>query len=86
MIYAFALCKSMPPPAPRLLLIVVAFRSPCWFDWDAQIATMLGVANMRVYEVATFYSMFNRNPVCARRLPSCGCNVIRRLRDPSMSH
>ncbi len=28
-----------------------------------QIAQIIGVAPIRVYEVATFYSMFNRQPV-----------------------
>jgi NADH dehydrogenase (ubiquinone) flavoprotein 2 len=43
----------------------------------------VGVANMRVYEVATFYSMFNRNPVGKYHVMVCGTTpcMLRGSRD-----
>lgn len=43
----------------------------------------MGVANMRVYEVATFYSMFNRNPVGKYHVMVCGTTpcMLRGSRD-----
>eukprot|EP00241_Pyramimonas_parkeae_P012692 CAMPEP_0114232506 /NCGR_PEP_ID=MMETSP0058-20121206/4644_1 /TAXON_ID=36894 /ORGANISM="Pyramimonas parkeae, CCMP726" /LENGTH=278 /DNA_ID=CAMNT_0001343987 /DNA_START=964 /DNA_END=1800 /DNA_ORIENTATION=- len=37
-----------------------------------KVAEICGVAKMRVYEVATFYSMFNRNPVGKYHVMVCG--------------
>jgi hypothetical protein len=47
------------------------------------VAEIVGVANMRVYEVATFYSMFNRNPVGKYHVMVCGTTpcMLRGSRD-----
>ena len=37
-----------------------------------KVAAMVGVAPMRVYEVATFYTMFNREPVGKYFIQLCG--------------
>uniref|UniRef100_A0A6T7YBN2 NADH dehydrogenase [ubiquinone] flavoprotein 2, mitochondrial n=1 Tax=Pyramimonas obovata TaxID=1411642 RepID=A0A6T7YBN2_9CHLO len=56
------------------LLDLAQQQNDGWLPVSAmnRIATMLGVANMRVYEVATFYSMFNRNPVGKYHVMICG--------------
>lgn len=43
----------------------LAQRQHGWLPISAMntVAKLLGMAKMRVYEVATFYTMFNRNPV-----------------------
>ncbi|CAI0402865.1 unnamed protein product [Linum tenue] len=47
------------------------------------VAKVIGVAPIRVYEVATFYSMFNRTPVGKYHLLVCGTTpcMIRGSRD-----
>ncbi|CAI0402866.1 unnamed protein product [Linum tenue] len=48
-----------------------------------KVAKVIGVAPIRVYEVATFYSMFNRTPVGKYHLLVCGTTpcMIRGSRD-----
>lgn len=48
-----------------------------------KVAEICGVAKMRVYEVATFYSMFNRNPVGKYHVMVCGTTpcMVRGSRD-----
>jgi NADH dehydrogenase (ubiquinone) flavoprotein 2 len=47
-----------------------------------EVARMLEMPPMRVYEVATFYTMYNRNPVGKYHLQVCTtvcCYVIHRM-------
>jgi len=56
------------------MLDVAQQQNDGWLPVSAmnRVAQLLGVANMRVYEVATFYSMFNRNPVGKYHVMICG--------------
>lgn len=51
----------------------LAQRQHGWLPISAmnEVASVLGVARMRVYEVATFYTMFNRQPVGKYFLQVC---------------
>uniref|UniRef100_A0A915EMF4 Major facilitator superfamily (MFS) profile domain-containing protein n=1 Tax=Ditylenchus dipsaci TaxID=166011 RepID=A0A915EMF4_9BILA len=55
-------------------LLDLAQRQNGWLPIAAmhECAKILGMPRMRVYEVATFYSMFNRNPVGKYVLQVCG--------------
>lgn len=54
-------------------LLDLAQRQEGWVSRAAmdQIAAMLGMAPMRVYEVATFYSMYNLKPVGRNHIQVC---------------
>mmetsp|Transcript_32365 Transcript_32365/g.44886 ORF Transcript_32365/g.44886 Transcript_32365/m.44886 type:complete len:273 (+) Transcript_32365:86-904(+) len=56
------------------LLDLAQQQNQGWIPVSAmnKIAEIVGVANMRVYEVVTFYSMFNRNPVGKYHVMVCG--------------
>lgn len=51
----------------------LAQRQHGWLPISAmnKVADMLGMAQMRVYEVATFYTMFNREPVGKYHIQIC---------------
>lgn len=51
--------------AALIPVLDLAQRQHRWLPISAMnsVAKLLGVSRMRVYEVATFYTMFNRNPV-----------------------
>jgi len=55
-------------------LLDLAQRQHGWLPIAAMhaVAKMLEMPNMRVYEVATFYTMFNRNPVGKYHVQLCG--------------
>ena len=55
-------------------LLDLAQRQHGWLPISAMhaVAKMLDMPNMRVYEVATFYTMFNRNPVGKYHVQLCG--------------
>ncbi|KAF0301550.1 putative NADH dehydrogenase [ubiquinone] flavoprotein 2, mitochondrial [Amphibalanus amphitrite] len=55
-------------------LLDLAQRQHGWLPISAMhaVAKMLDMPNMRVYEVATFYTMFNRNPVGKFHVQLCG--------------
>jgi hypothetical protein len=72
-------CSFLVIRFTRSLFFVI---SNWWVDDDhwvsiiyLQIAQIIGVAPIRVYEVATFYSMFNRQPVNALNPPNLKCKV-----------
>ncbi|VDK78874.1 unnamed protein product [Litomosoides sigmodontis] len=52
----------------------LAQRQHGWLPISAmhEVARILGIARMRVYEVATFYSMFNRKPMGKNFVQVCG--------------
>ncbi len=51
----------------------LAQRQHGWLPISAmnKVSTLLGMSKMRVYEVATFYTMFNRNPVGKYNIQIC---------------
>lgn len=51
----------------------LAQRQHGWLPISAMnyVAKLLGISKMRVYEVATFYTMFNRNPVGKYHIQIC---------------
>lgn len=51
----------------------LAQRQHGWLPISAMnsVAKMLGMSKMRVYEVATFYTMFNRNPIGKYHIQVC---------------
>lgn len=56
-------------------LLDLAQRQHGWLPISAmhKVADIIGVSNMRVYEVATFYTMFNRRPMGKYHLQICTC-------------
>mmetsp|Transcript_15001 Transcript_15001/g.21183 ORF Transcript_15001/g.21183 Transcript_15001/m.21183 type:complete len:267 (+) Transcript_15001:28-828(+) len=56
------------------LLYIAQEQGDNWLPLNAmnKIAEVLDVAPMRVYEVATFYTMFNRKPVGKYHIQLCG--------------
>lgn len=54
-------------------LLDLAQRQQGWLPISAmhKVAEMLGLANMRVYEVATFYTMFLRKPTGTYHIQVC---------------
>ncbi|OXU30826.1 hypothetical protein TSAR_009865 [Trichomalopsis sarcophagae] len=56
-------------------LLDLAQRQHGWLPISAmhKVAEILGVSNMRVYEVATFYTMFNRRPMGKYHVQVCTC-------------
>lgn len=59
-IYTFS---SRSVKTTSVINIQVCGSSECSYSTGVQVAEVLGVAPMRVYEVATFYTMFQRKPV-----------------------
>lgn len=51
----------------------LAQRQHGWLPISAmnRVSKLLGMSKMRVYEVATFYTMFNRNPVGKYHIQTC---------------
>ncbi|KAL7291723.1 hypothetical protein TKK_0014511 [Trichogramma kaykai] len=56
-------------------LLDLAQRQHGWLPIAAmhEVASILNVPNMRVYEVATFYTMFNRRPMGKYHIQVCTC-------------
>jgi NADH dehydrogenase (ubiquinone) flavoprotein 2 len=56
-------------------LLDLAQRQHGWLPISAmhRVAEMLDMPKMRVYEVATFYTMFNRNPMGKYHVQICTC-------------
>ncbi|XP_058810306.1 NADH dehydrogenase [ubiquinone] flavoprotein 2, mitochondrial [Phymastichus coffea] len=56
-------------------LLDIAQRQHGWLPISAmhKVAEILNVSNMRVYEVATFYTMFNRRPMGQYHVQICTC-------------
>lgn len=56
-------------------LLDLAQRQHGWLPLSAmhKVAEILKLPNMRVYEVATFYTMFNREPVGKYHVQVCTC-------------
>lgn len=56
-------------------LLDLAQRQHGWLPLSAmhRVAEILNVPRMRVYEVATFYTMFNRNPMGKYHIQICTC-------------
>lgn len=56
-------------------LLDIAQRQLGWLSISAmhKVAEILKVPQMRVYEVATFYTMFNRRPMGKYHLQVCTC-------------
>ena len=56
-------------------LLDLAQRQHGWLPLSAmhKVAEILNVSNMRVYEVATFYTMFNRRPMGKYHVQVCTC-------------
>ncbi|KAF7993405.1 hypothetical protein HCN44_007908 [Aphidius gifuensis] len=56
-------------------LLDLAQRQHGWLPISAmhKVAEIIGVSNMRVYEVATFYTMFNRRPMGKYHVQICTC-------------
>ncbi|XP_011505504.1 PREDICTED: NADH dehydrogenase [ubiquinone] flavoprotein 2, mitochondrial [Ceratosolen solmsi marchali] len=56
-------------------LLDLAQRQYGWLPISAmhKVAEILNVSNMRVYEVATFYTMFNRKPMGKYHVQICTC-------------
>lgn len=56
-------------------LLDLAQRQEGWLPLSAmhKVAEILNVSHMRVYEVATFYTMFNRNPMGKYHIQICTC-------------
>ena len=56
-------------------LLDLAQRQHGWLSISAmhEVAKILGVPKMRVYEVATFYTMFNRRPIGKYHIQVCTC-------------
>ncbi|VDM96398.1 unnamed protein product [Thelazia callipaeda] len=72
-----ALIARYPPEYKCGALIPIldlAQRQHGWLPISAmhEVARIIGVARMRVYEVATFYTMFNRKPVGKNFVQVCG--------------
>lgn len=73
-----ALMKIYPEGHKRgamIPLLDLAQRQHGWLPISAmhKVAEMLEVSNMRVYEVATFYTMFNRRPMGKYHVQVCTC-------------
>lgn len=73
-----ALLKIYPEGHKRgamIPLLDIAQRQHGWLPISAmhKVAEILGVSNMRVYEVATFYTMFNRRPMGKYHVQICTC-------------
>ncbi|KNC77794.1 hypothetical protein SARC_09757 [Sphaeroforma arctica JP610] len=88
-----ARCKSIMQNYPRghqsaamIPLLDLAQRQHGWLPLNAMkaVAKLLNVGDMRVFEVATFYTMFNRDPIGKKFVQVCttspcqlrGCNDI----------
>lgn len=56
-------------------LLDLAQRQHGWLPISAmhKVAEILNLPNMRVYEVATFYTMFNRRPMGKYHVQVCTC-------------
>jgi NADH dehydrogenase (ubiquinone) flavoprotein 2 len=56
-------------------LLDLAQRQHGWLPISAmhKVADILNISNMRVYEVATFYTMFNRKPMGKYHVQVCTC-------------
>ncbi|XP_014216644.1 NADH dehydrogenase [ubiquinone] flavoprotein 2, mitochondrial [Copidosoma floridanum] len=56
-------------------LLDLAQRQHGWLPISAmhEVANILKLSNMRVYEVATFYTMFNRRPMGKYHIQICTC-------------
>lgn len=56
-------------------LLDLAQRQHGWLPISAmhKVAEIIGVSNMRVYEVATFYTMYNRKPMGKYHVQVCTC-------------
>jgi NADH dehydrogenase (ubiquinone) flavoprotein 2 len=56
-------------------LLDLAQRQHGWLPISAmhKVGEMLEMTKMRVYEVATFYTMFNRNPMGKNHVQICTC-------------
>ena len=67
------------------LLDIAQQQNDGWLSVSAmnRVAAILGMADMRVYEVATFYTMFNRSKVGKYHLMVCGTTpcMLRGSRD-----
>ena len=65
------------PPAHKAAAVIpvldLAQRQHGWLPISAMnvVAELLGLSRMRVYEVATFYTMFNRSPVGRFHIQVC---------------
>lgn len=59
--------------AALIPVLDLAQRQHSWLPISAmnKVAELLGVSRMRVYEVATFYTMFNRTPVGKYHIQVC---------------
>lgn len=73
-----ALLKIYPEGHKRgamIPLLDLAQRQHGWLPISAmhKVAEIIGVSNMRVYEVATFYTMFNRRPMGKYHVQVCTC-------------
>jgi len=73
---AQALIKNYPEghqAAACLPILDIAQRQHGWLPISAMncVAKLLDMPEMRVYEVATFYTMFNRNPVGKHFIQIC---------------
>lgn len=73
-----ALLKIYPEGHKRgamIPMLDIAQRQHGWLPIAAmhKVAEILEVSNMRVYEVATFYTMFNRRPMGKYHLQVCTC-------------
>lgn len=73
-----ALLKIYPEGHKRAAMIPLldlAQRQHGWLPLTAmhKVAEILNVPRMRVYEVATFYTMFNRNPIGKYHVQICTC-------------
>lgn len=73
-----ALLKIYPEGHKRgamIPLLDLAQRQHGWLPISAmhKVAEILNVPNMRVYEVATFYTMFNRRPMGKYHVQICTC-------------
>ncbi|XP_043666047.1 NADH dehydrogenase [ubiquinone] flavoprotein 2, mitochondrial [Vespula pensylvanica] len=73
-----ALLKIYPEGHKRgamIPLLDLAQRQHGWLPLSAmhKVAEILNVPRMRVYEVATFYTMFNRNPIGKYHVQICTC-------------
>src|SRR5262245_23828501 len=80
--WAKATIAMYPPGKAASAVIPLLWRAQAqhggWLPEPAMrlVADMLGMAYIRVYEIATFYTMFQLSPVGGRRM--CGSAVPRR--------
>ncbi|KAJ6773794.1 putative proteinDH DEHYDROGENASE UBIQUINONE FLAVOPROTEIN 2 MITOCHONDRIAL [Salix purpurea] len=88
----FLITEAIGQECPKLITDhILSYQLAITLRVDGLVAKVNEVAPIRVYEVTTFYSMFNRSPVGKYHLLVCGttpCMIqgSREIEDALMKH